>query len=541
MPALSPAVSPDGRVAFSTWENDSIGKHWHVASLAPGREGVRVETKTGIDCLSPRFAASGGAMVCHGGERFPPDPEDSFGFPGPLLVPGEPGVRKVGERTVALQGVRHPFAAPPHPRGDRLVHATQGFELTLWLFGFGGLALLLLGVVVLGSIQAWRSRGTGQRSCGKAYAAAAGGGFLALLGLLGAAAYASLLHGGRLRWLTLALGGASLVALVVLGLVIRRSRWSRREGHGGHPVWRYGVLVVATTCLGLAYLTGLHSRLLDLPVRFHETSLADGSQQMLGAFDAIERYTLRNRQIMGMRWSGDGASLLVTVGDFRSSPGSQADVWQVRPDGSSAVNLTPDSPGNDGHADVSADGTRIVFRSGRSGVFDLYMMDADGDQVRRLTESPAKENFPTFSPRGDEIAFASNRDGVSYGEERSFDIYTVGLESEGTPGTIRRITTGAGQDAHPRYSPDGEWLLYTSDRGGISDEEPLVQTLLFSPQIYGEIYAYRLRDGLTVRLTHDKWEDGVPFWIQEQKSDPAEEKVGVAPRAGEPAGASALP
>jgi hypothetical protein len=35
---------------------------------------------------------------------------------------------------------------------------------------------------------------------------------------------------------------------------------------------------------------------------------------------------------------------------------------------------------------------------------------------------------------------------------------------------------------------------------------------MFSPQSYGEIWAQRLSDGLRVRLTHDKWEDGAPFW-----------------------------
>jgi hypothetical protein len=46
----------------------------------------------------------------------------------------------------------------------------------------------------------------------------------------------------------------------------------------------------------------------------------------------------------------------------------------------------------------------------------------------------------------------------------------------------------------------------------LSDEEPMVQEVVFGPQMYGEIYAYRLSDGLTVRLTHNKWEEGNPFW-----------------------------
>ena len=62
------------------------------------------------------------------------------------------------------------------------------------------------------------------------------------------------------------------------------------------------------------------------------------------------------------------------------------------------------------------------------------------------------------------------------------------------------------------YSPDGSWLIYTSGKKGLSDEAPLVQEVLFNPQMYGELYAYRLADGESIRLTHNKWEDGAPVW-----------------------------
>ncbi len=78
---------------------------------------------------------------------------------------------------------------------------------------------------------------------------------------------------------------------------------------------------------------------------------------------------------------------------------------------------------------------------------------------------------------------------------------------------MRRISDHPGQDAHPWYSPDGEWIVYTSERAGISDEEPLVQEVVFGPQMYGEIFVQRLSDGQTVRLTHNKWEEGNPFWL----------------------------
>ena len=68
------------------------------------------------------------------------------------------------------------------------------------------------------------------------------------------------------------------------------------------------------------------------------------------------------------------------------------------------------------------------------------------------------------------------------------------------------------QEGHLAYSHDGKWLISSSEQGGINDEQPLVQSMIFAIQDYGEMYAYRLQDGTTVRLTHNKWEEGVPSW-----------------------------
>ena len=50
-------------------------------------------------------------------------------------------------------------------------------------------------------------------------------------------------------------------------------------------------------------------------------------------------------------------------------------------------------------------------------------------------------------------------------------------------------------------------------RGGINDQEPVVQEVVFAPQMYGDIYLQRLSDGLTIRVTHNKWEYGTVFWL----------------------------
>lgn len=248
------------------------------------------------------------------------------------------------------------------------------------------------------------------------------------------------------------------------------------------------------------------------PRRIRTVTIAGTNPTVLLDLDEVEGFPSGN--LMNLTYTRDGAWIGFTLGPFAGAPGKEADVWRVRPDGSELTNLTPDSPGNDGLADFSPDGSRFVFRSGRSGNFDIYLAEGVDTHPRNLTHDPASDTFPALSPRGDQIAFCSDRDSaqVPATGKRTFDIYTLDLKSNGSPGTLRRITDNAAQDAHVSYSPDGAWLIYTSGAGGFNDEAPLVQEVLFSPQMYGEIYAYRFSDRTTVRLTHNKWEDGAPLW-----------------------------
>jgi Tol biopolymer transport system component len=217
----------------------------------------------------------------------------------------------------------------------------------------------------------------------------------------------------------------------------------------------------------------------------------------------------------GIKWSKDGRSITYMVGPFWGSAEADADVRSVNNDGTGRVNHSSQVSMNDGMPSYSKDGQSLVFRSGRTGNFDLYIMPvSDASKAKKITAHPSKDNFPVFSPTSDLIAFISDRDGVPDTEGyREFDIYTLQPGADGEYSVLQRITDTKGQDAHVQFSPDGKWLIYASEQGGINDEEPLVQELFFGPQMYGEIYAYRLSDGYQVRLTHNKWEDGAPFWV----------------------------
>jgi Tol biopolymer transport system component len=251
-----------------------------------------------------------------------------------------------------------------------------------------------------------------------------------------------------------------------------------------------------------------------------------GSRLVLATFDGGNQKELLTvagvgivsgtpNRLFDIKWSDDGGWITYTQGFFFGQGSDEADVWIMRADGSERRNLSDGVAANEGVAAFAPDASKLVFRSAREGTFDLYLMNRDGSGLRRITNDESRDNFPVFSPAGDAIAFSSNRDGTRdrFGN-LTFDNYVMTLAADGTPGEVRRISDHPGQDSHPWFSPDGTWIVYTSERAGISDEEPMVQEVVFGPQMYGELFAHRLSDGLEVRLTHNKWEEGNPFWMR---------------------------
>jgi TolB protein len=131
---------------------------------------------------------------------------------------------------------------------------------------------------------------------------------------------------------------------------------------------------------------------------------------------------------------------------------SGGDIWSVNPDGSALQNLTH-SPARDLHPTWSPSGTRIVFASNRTGRHELWIMDADGSNLRRLTQnrkSKAVDSAPSISPDGRRLAFARRIRGNQ-------DIYVMDLD--GTD--LRRMTRNRGAEADPAWSPDASRISFT--------------------------------------------------------------------------------
>jgi Tol biopolymer transport system component len=94
---------------------------------------------------------------------------------------------------------------------------------------------------------------------------------------------------------------------------------------------------------------------------------------------------------------------------------------------------------------------RIVFQSDLDGDNDIYLLTGGG--LRRLTDDPGSDEFPRWSPDGLSIAFSSNRSGL-------YQIYL--MDADGT--NLRQVTRGATDAIEEGWYPDGKRLAYTEQR-----------------------------------------------------------------------------
>ena len=137
--------------------------------------------------------------------------------------------------------------------------------------------------------------------------------------------------------------------------------------------------------------------------------------------------------------------------------GHSKEIYVMDDDGGNPRRLTNSPEKDDVNPSWSPNGKHIAFSSERDGnfdIFDIYVMDANGGNQRNLTDNLHNDWLPSWSPDSEYIAFSySEKDG-------NFNIYVMEADGENP----QRLTNHPGDDAYPSWSPDGERITFMSDR-----------------------------------------------------------------------------
>ena len=188
----------------------------------------------------------------------------------------------------------------------------------------------------------------------------------------------------------------------------------------------------------------------------------------------------RNPTVLSASPGYDAEATVSPQGDrivFTSTRDGDPEIYSMALDGSDVKRLT-NTPGYDGGPFFSPDGTKIIYRANhpegdeelakyeeirkeglvRPTRLELFVMDADGQNQRQITDN-GKANFgPFFHPDGERVIFASN---MNDWMGRNFDLYMIGLDGEG----LEQITREESFDGFPMFSRDGKHLVFASNRG----------------------------------------------------------------------------
>ncbi|MCF1420853.1 TolB family protein [Mangrovimonas futianensis] len=161
---------------------------------------------------------------------------------------------------------------------------------------------------------------------------------------------------------------------------------------------------------------------------------------------------------------------------FTSTRSGDLELYTMNIDGSEVTQIT-DQLGYDGGAFFSPDGTKIIFRSSRPKTeeeiqeyksllaeglvqpteMELYICNADGSELRQLTNLGNANWSPFFHPSGKKILFSSN-----FEAEKGFpfNLYMIDLDGK----NLERVTHSTTFDAFPVFSNDGKKLIFSSNR-----------------------------------------------------------------------------
>ena len=227
---------------------------------------------------------------------------------------------------------------------------------------------------------------------------------------------------------------------------------------------------------------------------------ADGTGQ--------RRLTIVPAMALSATWSPDGTKIAYGYTPATDGPsGGDQERMQIH---------VMNADGTDDHAlptEIAAsdpawspDGERIAFAGKKDGVYDVYVMNADGSGLEQLTADPATDFAITWTPDASAVLFTSDRGG-------DHDIVRLDLATK----AVTSVTTGPSNDYDPAISPDGTRLAFTSDRraensydvwlAGIDGSDPTRLTVGTDDEVGDSYMPSWSPDGSRIAFTSNRTDD----------------------------------
>jgi len=159
---------------------------------------------------------------------------------------------------------------------------------------------------------------------------------------------------------------------------------------------------------------------------------------------------------------------------FSSDRDETVHIYTMNPDGTDNRSTSDDPEILDGLPAWSPDGKEIAFTSNQADDYDIWVMNEDGSNRLRLTDTKGEDSWPRWSPDGSKIAFVGER-GDAEGH-KSFEIFIMDPNGENirnlTCSEEHEVQSGAEHahshavrwDSCPTFSPDGRKILFASNR-----------------------------------------------------------------------------
>jgi tricorn protease-like protein len=159
----------------------------------------------------------------------------------------------------------------------------------------------------------------------------------------------------------------------------------------------------------------------------------------------------------------------------------KAEIYATSAEGGKPSKLSQEA-GEDEMPAWSPTQSQMAFVSNRMGHRDIYIMNADGSNQHKLSHSDSDEAWPSWSPLGDKILFLSDRNSASH----FFQLYSM------NPDGSDSVLLSPNYVAHASWHPNGQSIVFSD--------------------IFGELWVLDLVTQQQIRLTEDNWHDDYPSW-----------------------------